>query len=55
MIAPIKMVEVHILRRGPYYDIFIDNKKVGSGTWAYVNTAVYFYTLEGMRVMVHDE
>jgi hypothetical protein len=48
------MDKVNILRRGDYYDIIINGKRCGSGTWAYVDTAYMFYRLEGMEVKIYE-
>lgn len=42
----------HIVRRGNFYDVFLNGNHRGSGTWAWRHTAVYFYRLEGFQVEV---
>jgi hypothetical protein len=37
------------------YDVYINNKKVGSGQWAYRGTAYIVYKLEGYEVEFLDE
>jgi hypothetical protein len=52
--SPSKMDTVAIVRRDDFFDIFINDKKCGSGTWAYYYTAVHFFRLEGMEVKVYE-
>lgn len=49
-----KMDAVALVRRDDFYDILINNKKVGSGFWRWVDTAYYFYRLEGMEVKIYE-
>ena len=42
----------YLVRRGHMYDVIIDNKKVGSGQWGYVETAYVFYKQEGYDVEI---
>ena len=44
-----------LVRRGDFYDVYLNGKKCGSGTWNYVDMAVYFYRLEGFSVKVSDK
>lgn len=37
------------------YDVYLSNKKVGSGQVGYINTAYVFYKQEGFDVVVIDE
>lgn len=46
--------KVLLSRRGDFYDVFINGKHRGSGTWAYVSTAHAFYLMEGMRVEINE-
>lgn len=41
-----------LIRRDDFFDIFLNDKKCGSGTWAYVDSAVWFYHHEGFDVKV---
>lgn len=41
-----------LIRRDNFFDILINEKHCGSGTWAYVDSAVWFYRLEGYDVKV---
>ena len=47
-----EMTECRLVRRDDFYDIFLDGKKCGSGTWAFVYTAFQFYNLEGFDVRI---
>ena len=42
----------YLVTRGQMYDVFIDGKKVGSGSRGYISTAYYFYKSEGMDVEI---
>lgn len=44
--------KVFLVGRGGFYDVLIDNKKVGSGSWGLLATAYYFYRQEGMEVEI---
>lgn len=46
------MTLCRLVRRDDFFDIFLDDKRCGSGTWAYVDSAVWFYTHEGYDVKV---
>lgn len=46
------MTQCRLIRRDDFYDIFLDGKKCGSGSWSLVYTAVQFYRLEGFDVKV---
>jgi hypothetical protein len=47
---------VQIVRHNrDFYDVYIDGKMVGKGSWGFVSTAFYFYKSEGMDVMIYDE
>lgn len=44
------MDKCYLLTRGRMYDVFINGKKVGSGQ--HINTAYWFYKMEGMDVEI---
>jgi len=46
------MTQCRLVRRDDFYDIFLDGKKCGSGSWGLVYTALYFYRAEGFDVKV---
>lgn len=46
------MTKCRLVRRDDFYDVFIDGKKYGSGSWELVYTALYFYRAEGFDVKV---
>ena len=48
------MTICRLVRRDDSYDVFIDGKKCGSGSWGLVYTALYFYRLEGFNVKMID-
>lgn len=55
MLPPIwmkNMTKCRLIRRDNFYDVFIDDKKYGSGSWGLVYTAFYFYRAEGFDVKV---
>lgn len=47
-----EVTQCRLVRRDDSYDVFLDGKKYGSGSWGLVNTAFYFYTAEGFDVKV---
>lgn len=46
------MTLCRLVRRDDFFDIFLDDKKCGSGSWGWVDSAVWFYQLEGYDVKV---
>lgn len=46
------MTQCRLIRRDDFFDVFLDGKKCGSGSWSLVYTAVQFYRLEGFDVKV---
>ncbi len=46
------MTQCILVRRDNCYDVFLDGKKYGSGSWGLVDTAEIFYRLEGFDVKV---
>lgn len=48
------MTTCKLIRRDNFYDVFLDGKKYGSGSWGLVDTAAIFYRLEGFDVKVID-
>lgn len=49
------MDKCYLVRRGNMYDVYINNKKVGSGQWGYKETAYVVYRQEGYEVEILDE
>jgi len=49
------MDKCYLIRRGNMYDVYINNKKVGSGQWWYKETAYIVYRQEGFDVEILDE
>ena len=49
------MDKCYLVRRDRMYDVYLDNKKIGSGQWGYVSTAYYVYKEEGYDVEIVDE
>lgn len=43
-----------IVRRGDFFDIYLNDKKCGSGSWGWVDSAVWFYKHEGFDVLIRD-
>lgn len=46
------MTKCILIRRDDFYDVFLDGKKYGSGSWGLVDSAVIFYRLEGFDVRI---
>jgi hypothetical protein len=45
---------VSLVRRGSFFDVFINKAKYGSGIWEAVYTARWFYRAEGMEVKIYE-
>ena len=43
---------VYLVKRGDFVDIYIGGKIVGSTSWAYIDTACYFYFCEKLKVKI---
>jgi hypothetical protein len=41
-----------LMQRHPMYEVYIDGKLMGKGSLHYINTAYYFYKMEGMDVEI---
>ena len=46
------MTQYRLVRRDDFYDVYLDGKKYGSGSWELIYTALYFYRAEGFDVKV---
>lgn len=51
-------MKIILTKRGDFMDIYyVDEKKrtyIGSGSWALVTTALYFYRAEGLSVEMEE-
>ena len=44
----------YLIHRDNMYDVYINGKKYGSGSWGLVDTAFWFYKVEGFDVEIID-
>lgn len=44
-----------LVRRGDFYDVYLNGNHRGSGPWAWRYTAYYFYKAEGFQVEVIEQ
>lgn len=49
-----KTTKCYLIHRDNVYDVYIDGKKYGSGSWSLVDTAFWVYKVEGFDVEIID-
>lgn len=41
-----------LIKRGDFFDVYLNGKNYGYGWWAYIDTAYYIYKSEGYDVEI---